>query len=432
MVTAVSRHHFEARNDLERARVWWTGLSFVGLLAVVVLVPALLFRDALAAWTLGPTIREGGFYCSLVFVNCWVGVVGSLLNSHLRVQKRSTLSVAINLGCLLLNICLNVSLLVFWQMGIPGILWGNLITGIVTTACLLAIFSQQVGSYRFHKPLLLPLWRFGAPLVVTALLSLLLRQADRYFLRIFSDMDSVGIYSLAYAIGQGINTLYMSPFSMSWNVVLFEIAQQPDAKEVYARVFQYYFYGLVLVMLGASFFAKPALAFVVPQNYLAAADLIPIICLAYLFFSLHEHFRVPVILAKKTTNLLPVLGIATLVNLGLNLLLIPSFGPTGAAWASVVSFAVFSFTGLWRYRAIDRYEYPLGQCGVVLTGMVISYCVIRKLETLWVDSAWPLVIAGGIWLAWAIILLGPLLRKVFTEELRIFMGYGRLVLGRHR
>jgi len=39
-----------------------------------------------------------------------------------------------------------------------------------------------------------------------------------------------------------------------------------------------------------------------------------------------------------------------------NLTLIPAFGMAGAAWACVLAFMAFSFTGLWIYRRVDRFH----------------------------------------------------------------------------
>ena len=153
-----------------------------------------------------------------------------------------------------------------------------------------------------------------------------MHQADRYLLRLFLDLDQIGIYALAYTIGRAVNTLCLLPFSAIWSVAIYEIATSRDAKQVYANVFQYFVYGLLLIMLGVSLFARPLLMLMTTPDYLAATDLIPIVCLAYVFFSLHDHFRVPVMLTKRTLNLIPAYLIAAVVNIGINFIMIPLLG----------------------------------------------------------------------------------------------------------
>jgi O-antigen/teichoic acid export membrane protein len=425
MAAAVTRYHFEAQDVAEHDQIWWTGLIFIMFLATVVVGPTWLFRHELAHLTLGPAIDQGRFYYTLVLATLWFGVIEQLADAYLRIRKWSRVSVSVNLGRLLLNIGLNVYFLAVLHLGIVGILFGNLITGGVTTVTLLAIFSRSLGPCAFHRPLVRQLLRFSSPLVVMTLLSALMHQVDRYVLRLFVDMDQIGVYSLAYTIGQAVNTLCLLPFNAIWGVVMYEVAQQPDAKYVYARVFQYYVYGLTLVSLGISLFARQLLAMMVAPDYLRAADLIPIICLAYIFFSLHEHFKVPVMLAKRTAVLPPVVGFAAAINIGANLLLIPLLGPAGAAWASVVTFATYSFVGLWRYRTIDRYEYPLLKCGAVVAGMITCYLGVRLGAHLGFWDVGIMIIATIVCIAWAVFLFGPLLRQFLSERSLQFLNQAK-------
>jgi len=257
------------------------------------------------------------------------------------------------------------------------------------------------------------LWRFGAPLIITGLLSAVMHQGNRYFLRVFVDLDQVGLFSLAYMLGQGVNSLLLMPFKMIWGVVIYEIADQPDAKLIYVRVFEYFMYGVALVLFGVSLFAKPLLQLMVAPDYLSAYLLVPIICLAFFFFSLHEHFRVPALLAKRTVLMIPVTVAAVMANLVANLVLIPLFGAIGAACASVITFIVYSFGGLWCYRRIERYNYPFMRIGLVVIGLITSYMAYWGVEQFLDRPTWLFGAGVIIWSAWAIGLLGRLLRDMF-------------------
>jgi len=414
MGQAITRYHFEVQDEVGRNQVWWTGLTFVLFTGTAFLFPTMFFRDDLAGWTLGTSVKHGGFFYALILPTMWLTIVGKVLDCYLRVRKWSGTSVCVNLLRLVLNISLNVYFLAALDLGVTGILAGNLITGVVATFILFVIFLKNQAAYSFHYPFIGKLWRFGWPLILTAALSVLMHKADRYLIRLFLDMGQVGIYSVAYTIGQGVFTLCMLPFSMIWGVVVYEIANRPDAKQIYIRVFEYATYGLALIVLGVSLFAKPLLELIVAPDYLVAAGLIPIVCLAYLFFSLHEHFRVPVMLAKSTVTLVPVVSLAVLINIGANMLLIPIYGIAGAAWASVITFGAYSFVGLWRYRRVDKYDYPFLKCGVIVFGMVASYVVYDSVAHWEGMSGGSLGLAILLWFGWFVGLFGSSLRKLAT------------------
>jgi O-antigen/teichoic acid export membrane protein len=422
MAAAVSRYHFESEDTKAQNEVWWTGLTVVVATATLIVAPALMFRLALAKVTLGPAELAGRYYYALMLPTLWFGAVAQVPDQYLRIRKWSWLTVAFSLGGLLLNIALNVYFLAVMHMGVAGVLWGNLLTGIVMTSARFAVLAVVCWPFSFRKSLAVDLWSFGSPIVMTGLLATIMHQADRYLLRLFVDLGQVGIYSLAYTVGQGLNTMCLAPFAAVWTVVMYEIAKHPDAKWLYAQVFEYFVYALLLLVLGVSLFVQPLLSVLVSPEYAAAGRLIPIVCLAFVFFAIHEHFKVPALLAKRTVSLLPAYAAAAVANVLLNLTLIPVFGVMGAAWTSVATYAVFSTVGLLRYRRIDRLEYPLAKCGGVLLAMTASYVGCQYLATLQIPVISSLVVPTVVWCAWAVVLLHSLVRRQGAMRAQLAMS----------
>lgn len=404
MSSAVTRFHFDTEDDHERNRVWWTGLIYLGLASAVTIGPMWLARGWLADVTLGPEIIDGAKFYTLALATLAFGTFAEVFDAYLRVQKWSGTYIVLSLLRLLINVGLNVFFLVQLRWGITGLLMGNLIALVIHTLIQFAIFCRSRGRVGFDRAIARKLLSFGSPLIATALLSMLIHEADRYFLRAYVDLDQVGIYSLAYKIGQAVNMLCLVPFAAIWGVVVYEIARQPDAKKQYAAVFEQFVAGLSLVMLGASLFVKPVLSVMATEEYAAAADLVPVICLAYLCFSLHEHFRVPVLIARKTLSLVPVYLFAAVLNVVCNLALIPTWHATGAAWASVLTYAGFSFFGLLQYRKIDTYPYSFRRSAEVVVGMIFTWTACRFAWDASATIGWTASI--GAWLTWTALLFG--------------------------
>lgn len=406
MAATANRFHFDSDDERHRDHVWWTALTLLVAAALVVVVPCWFVRDTLTQLSLGRNQPSGPFYYALVLPTMCLTALGEFLFQYLRVRKWSGVTVALSLGDLLMRIGLNVYFLVGLHLGMVGILWSNLIVTGTSGLVALGLFIGSRGRYSFRWPLARSLWRFGAPLMVTTTLAIVMYQANRYVLNLYGDLAQVGIYSLAYAIAQGVYGLLANPFTAIWGAVVYEIAAHHNAKAMYHVVFKYYAYVVALLLLGLSLFARPLLALMTAADYSEAAGLIPIICLACFFSSLHTHFSVPALLAKKTVHLMPAVAVAAAFNLAANFLLVPRFGSYGAAWACVGTYALFSFTGLAVYRRIDRYEYPLLRCAMVLAGMAVC-CVAMRLMDRMQWSVWVLLcLAAMMWTAWAAALLG--------------------------
>lgn len=404
MASAVTRFHFDTEQANERRRVWWTGLIYLAFASAVLVVPMWLSRGWLADVTLGSAITDGATFYALALATLVLGAFCEVFDAYLRVRKWSGIYIVLSLARLLVNVTLNVYFLLQLRWGITGLLLGNLLATAFNTLLMFSIFVWQEGWGAFDRGIARKLLAFGSPLIVTAVLSMVLHEADRYFLRVFGNLDDVGVYSLAYKIGGAVNMLCLVPFSAIWGVVVYEIARQPDAKKQYAVIFEHFVAGLSLVMLGASLFVKPVLGVLASSDYSAAADLVPVICLAYLCFSLHEHFRVPVMLSRTTVGLIPVHVFAAVLNLACNLVLIPIWHATGAAWASVLTYAGYSFFGLLCYRKVDAYPYSFRRSGEIIAGMILTWIACRFAWDVSLFAGWTLSVAS--WLAWAALLFG--------------------------
>ena len=324
MASAVVRSYFDTEDEDARSKVWWTGLTWVSLSATVLVLPLIIARQSIADLTLGSNIMNGGMFYLLATGTLWMNTVSELLETWLRVKKRSGTFVALSTFRLLLNIVLNVWFLVGLDLGIGGLLTGNVIAATANTTLLLLLFARSQSAFAFDKAVLRTLLSFGSPLIIQAFLSLMMHEADRYILRAYASLDQVGVYSLAYKVGQAVNTLCLIPFAAIWSVVLYEIAQQPDAKNTFAQVFKYYVYGLLVVMLAAALFAFPVLPLLTPGDFSQAVDLIPVIVLAFIFFAMHSQFSVPVLLARRTAALIPASVVGVIANVVCNCLFVDS------------------------------------------------------------------------------------------------------------
>jgi O-antigen/teichoic acid export membrane protein len=406
LTSAVNRYHFEAADERKRDEVWWTGLAFVIGMSSAVVLPLWMVRGELARLTLGSSETRGAFYYALALPHLWFASVSQLPRVYLQVRKWSGLFLILSLARLLFNIGLNIYFLVVLQMGVAGVLLGNLISVAAWAVTLVAILLASRPQVRLNWSLLAPMLWFGAPLLVDAFLTMIMHQADRYFLRVYCPLAAVGIYSLAYGIGQGINTLFLMPFNQIWSVLVYEIAHRRNARQIYVQVYEYSMDFLLLIMLGFSLFARPIVALLASPEYADAAPLIPIVCLAYLFFSMQYHFSVPALLSKRTAHLLPGSIAAAVVNLVGNAVLVPVAGTYAAAWVTVATFATYSLVALWYCRAIERYDYPFRQSALKLGGTVACYLVWQGLDTSLGDGIGCYFLAAGLWIAWGAVLFG--------------------------
>lgn len=405
IASAVTRFHFDDHAPQQTDRVWWTGLAYVSVIATGVLLPLYVGRQTLSALLLGPGESNGATFCTLTLCTVWFSIVGSVLDSYLRVQKWSGLFVVTSLGRLLLNVSLNIWFLLKLELGVQGLLWGNLAAGVLHTLVLLAVFVRSRGPIRLDLSIAGQLFRFCWPLILTGLLSMLMHEADRFVLRAVWSLHEVGVYSLAHKIGFAVNTLCLMPFISIWHVAIYDIHAMPDSRKMFSRVFDWFTSGLGILLLGASLIVHPLLPLLTPDAYAGAADLVSVILLGFFFFGLQIQFEVPALLTKRTGLLVPGTALGVVVNIVCNLLLVPVIGAWGAAWAGVVTYAACSFTILAMCRKAIRFSYPWRKSSLVLLGLCATYVACRYGVFPRVGLIGQVAVSVGVCAVWAIGLL---------------------------
>lgn len=406
MISAVTRHHFDREDSRHHDAVWWTGLAVVMLSAVVVLLPMWIGRHLLSDIALGSEISAGPWFFTLTFATIVAGLPAALFDTYLRVYKRSTAFVVTSMVRLLVNVGLNVWFLAVMQLGIEGLLLGNLIATVLHTVILAPFFIRDRGGITLSAGIGKAMLRYNAPLVVAAILAMLMHEADRYFLRIWQSMEQVGVYSLAHKIGFAVNTLCLLSFCSIWHVAIYDIERMPNARQTFARVYGWFTSALGILLLGAALTIHPVLPLLTPEAYAGAADLVAVILLGFFVFGLNFMFEVPALLSKRTRLLVPGSVAGLLVNVAANIALIPHIGAWGAAWAGVLTYAAYSFTVLFCCRRVMKIQYPWMRSLLTTTAFCATYVGIRYGCFDVVGPVAQVCISVAVCAGWAVLLFG--------------------------
>ncbi|GJM43231.1 MAG: undecaprenyl-diphospho-oligosaccharide flippase [Gemmatimonadota bacterium] len=416
LYAAVLREYHDKRFRDRRHLLWTTGLVMLAAISLPQLALVAAFRESIAALVFGASVVDGPSYLLLALAGLPAQLFIAFSQAYIRAQKRSTLFIGITIPALLVRIGLNVWLIAFEGMGVYGFLYSSLIAGALEAlAMFLALFAgRPAGVIREAIP---PIWRYGWPLMITSLAAVAMHQMDRYLLRWqLEDLGPIGVYSVAYMLAQGVNSLVITPFNQIWSTVIYEADQLPERLDIFRRVFRYFVLGISLVLLALALLAEPIVRIVTAPEYAEAGRVLPLLCLAMLFFPMHTLFRLPAVLHRRTVSVARTSLVAALSNLAANLALIPYLGIYGAAIASVVTYAVYAFFGHWTYRRIENIGFPIRYVLIAATGGAGLVLVQRAVAP--ADA--PLVLQIGsalvLWLvAFGLVLAGPA-RELFRAD----------------
>jgi O-antigen/teichoic acid export membrane protein/glycosyltransferase involved in cell wall biosynthesis len=373
---ALMKYYHASPDETDRRKTISTAVIFgaaSGLLFVALLIPV---RHIFAREILGDDRYSTLFLLS--FMALFVSSVWRIERNTLRVQNRSGSFTQLSVAYTAVAILLNIYFVAYRNTGPAGIFYSTLISASAFSLYLSWRIFRETGVH-FDLSKLRRMLSYGLFFVPAGLASFVLNFADRYFLRAFSTLEEVGLYALAYKVAMIVTMLVAVPFNQVWHSYLFEIRNQPNAKEVYSKVATYFLATLIAVALGLAVLSREIVVIMAAPSYLPAHTVLPILLAAMVFFCSDNVFQVGLWLTGKSGQLSTIKWVAAIANLGLNAALIPTLGMRGAAITTLVSFALSAGLIVARAQRVYRIPFEYGRIVHVTAIALVTYFVASRL-----------------------------------------------------
>jgi len=245
----------------------WCQLTVSSLLA--------LMMFSMADW-LGHLIigrDDAGLYFRLAALALPLGVLGGVINSWLRMQRRPWATMVYALSITLLNILLTILLVIGLRWGLKGVYVAQLITAGVATVVAAWIMQDWLSPRFFNWKRLREMLRFGLPLIPAALAFWALNLSDRYFIEFYESTSEVGLYAVGGSIA-ALVAIATGAFQLAWGPFAMSIHKNPDAKQVYATVLLAYLWLACLVSSTVTLLAPEAIRLVATEQYMGASTVV--------------------------------------------------------------------------------------------------------------------------------------------------------------
>lgn len=306
--------------------------------------------------------------------------------TYLRLLDRSGTFVLVSLARLVLAVGINALWLGYMDGGVTAYFASNVIASAVQCVFLLAWTFKRV-PLTLSRDVLSNLLRFSLPLVPASVCSLVLHRSQSWVLARFGAAEALGVFGVAYQLGNVISNGVVHPFSLVWSTKIYEVIKRPDGREVVGRVFIWFALILTWAAVGLSLLAKPlifGLGFVGP-SFKDAMNAVPLVALSYVIFGLGFVVHMGVFIAKKTERSLDAASRAAVASLLLNVI--------GAAVApdelmylvpAVTGVLSFVVLGVLRYRyAQELYPFPYDwRRAVALIVLGVSFVAAAEVAAL--------------------------------------------------
>jgi O-antigen/teichoic acid export membrane protein len=339
--SALSKYYIERE---EKNEIFSVIMNIVILWGGVLLLLVLLFSSSVSSMLLGKADYAKLF--RLITASLYMETIVFFILHLFKTKEQALRAVIYTSAGALMNIALNIHFVYVLNEGIEGIIRAQLYSSLLTLIILLPYFSsnykfdlRKFFKTSFFKPLLL----FSIPVFLSGIFSSLVDVADRFIINNLLGEEQTGLYSFAYRIALVMNIFVIS-FRTAFTPYSIRIYASGEYRDKFGNVLLNLLAAGGLIIIAVSFFADELFDINIAgislfrDTYREGIVVLPFILTGYFFSAVMSFYSVYPYVSGKSFHFLFSDAISFMVNIIVNLALIPVAGIKGAALATLFAF----------------------------------------------------------------------------------------------
>jgi O-antigen/teichoic acid export membrane protein len=396
---ATFRLYNDTENPNRRAQLIGTSLFLFISYSIFMAVAVWMMAGKLSSILLGDNQFSDIFrIVSVILLVSTLNTFGYIL---LRINVRPLASSFQNLFQVLAQLCLSLMFVIALRLGARGYLFGQLGGAVIGLLTMIWLVRRYI-TFKISKRRFWELTHYALPIIPSALSLWALRLVDRALVASLAGLNEVAVYEVGYRIGS-ITAMVTAPFLAAWPQFAFSNMYRSNASKIYRDVLTYVATGCTFTAVVIIVFSPELVSIMAPPEYSDSINIIPWIVLSQIAWGIYPILSLGPKITKRTSHLAWVTGLAAIINILLNLLLIPTLGIKGAAIATLVAYLVLAVT----IRVIGQrlYQFPIDWIRLGKIALVGLMVVILAFQSKHIEAS----IIGGAVLRAGILLLFPIL-----------------------
>lgn len=211
--------------------------------------------------------------------------------------------------------------------------------------------KRDLNPNKININLMKEMLQYSIPLIPNTLMWWIMGFSDRYIITYFLGLSANGLYAVATKIPSILNIIN-SIFIQAWQMSAIEEAESKNKTSFYSNVFNVFSMTMLISTSLILVHLKYIVGILVADTYYEAWEYVPFLLLGVVFASFSGFLGTNYIASKKTTGVFKTSVVGAILNIVLNIILIPILGINGAAIGTMISFAV-----VWLLRIIDTKQF---------------------------------------------------------------------------
>jgi O-antigen/teichoic acid export membrane protein len=359
LIEAVLRFYYKAGEDPNRVvATCFAALFWAATAGALVALP---FAEPISDALLDEPAPE---LARIAIGGLWVLTLFEYLLTIFRLEERARAYFVTTMANVLVTVALTVALVVVAEEGARGLLIGSYAAGAAFVLGLIWVHRRRL-SLRPERALLRRLFRFGAPTMPAELSLYSLNFIDRIIIVRFAGLAEAGLYALAVKFAQVVNVAVRG-FQLAWPPLAYSIRDDEEARRFYALTVTWFVAGCAFVVTGMWLLSRWIVRALAAPEFFGSYEAIGLITTGVTLYAVSQVLVVILGRTGRTEFNIPATVAALVVNVGLNLLLVPPLGIVGAGLALVASYMVVLATMYGFTQRLFPVPYEWGRLGLVV------------------------------------------------------------------
>lgn len=338
-------------------RVYSTSLISLGSTSIIFIVLCFLFISPIAAWIGVPDNKD---FVLMMIVTVAIDAFMTIPFAYLRHKKQAKKFMSIRMVFILLNIFFNVFFLYFCRIiyesapylvdwfydpsyGIGYVFLANLLATALTLFLLLPATTKEL-KFSFDNDILKRMLHYSLPLLILGISGVVSQVVAQFTYKfIFTDnpdeaFRQLGIYTSNLKIA-GIITMFIQAFRYAYEPFFFGAGKEKDNRQSYADAMKYFILFSLVIYLGI-IFNIDIITYILSlfgKNYVVGLNILPTAMLGEILFGVYFNLSVWYKLTDNTKYGAYFSVTGCILQIVLNLVLVPIYGYIASAWATLIS-----------------------------------------------------------------------------------------------
>jgi O-antigen/teichoic acid export membrane protein len=324
-------------------------------------------------WVSSPLKKLLMMTAVLVFIRSVSSIVMNLWRAEAKTKAYSFVSVAIRGG----TVAGIIVLLFTWERTLRAFVVGTIAVELLIMSLVLwRLHGKRLFAFKMPQTDVFKVAiAFGLPMVGYEISCLILDQGDRYLVSYFLGTKSLGYYSAAYNVCTYIQQAIAVPLNLAMIPIymnLWVTKGKEETRSFLSRSLNHYLLVAIGLVAGVMVTGRDALVFLSSKKFEEAYHLLPTLVAGLLVYSLGIYLNAGLLIHKKTYTMMKLVFSSFLLNMAINVVLIPRIGLQGAAIATLISYVVLVAMMGWHSHALIPLSFDWAACSKYVAAATVA------------------------------------------------------------